>query len=766
LLVGGRFGARVLDGAGNLLRELEPTAGPLEATDVAVDINRQRYVVLYGLAGHVVVYDAQGASLFSFGTTGSGPGEFLSPLAVAVAPTGELIVGDTGHGLVQTFSTSGSFLGAFGGKGSDPGELQQLQGLAVDDAGLIYASDAFQSRVLVFNPAGSLRDVLGTYGDGVGELMTPAGLALSDGRLVVASLNSGSLQVFRLAGAVDGPAAVLQPHSVAFDEQPVGTVSPARGVSLTNGGDLPLVLYHLEVSGPFLETHTCESSIPPGESCTIDISFAPTRPGAQEGSLSIADSAEGSPRRVGLEGRGVVVPVAELAVSKSGGAGPVSPGETVAYTIEVANAGPDVATSVTVIDPLPPALVYEAAAGAGWSCGEIQGTVSCTLPSLPPGSAAPITIQAMVSGSSGFITNTASVSSQVFDSEPDNDTDCAITEVDGVPPVVTRVASIAAMGEGGGLTHAAASTGITQLLITFSEPMNDPAGDRDPDDVTNPSNYLLFAAGGNRLPETVDCANGIDPGDVQVSVEQVLYDGLSTTAILEINGGRPLPRGNYGLLACATTSLVDLVGNPLDGDGDGNGGDDFRFEFRVPSTNLLRNPNFDRDLAFWTLGSPLPTEISHCTDDADRAPTSGSAELVNLTGEGGVYLLSQCVRVEGRQTYTIGGRVRTRSGSMSDPAAVASIAFFSQDDCSGTPLGTESSQMVVGDTATLWSDQLPGSISAPANALSGLVSFAVEAGESSDFVSNIDCVFFNRSTIFSDGFESGDLSIWSSSVSP
>ncbi|MCP4663503.1 MAG: hypothetical protein GY856_49590 [bacterium] len=48
----------------------------------------------------------------------------------------------------------------------------------------------------------------GTFGSGLGELRTPIEVAVSEARdrLVVASLNSGSLQVFRLGTTVGGPA--------------------------------------------------------------------------------------------------------------------------------------------------------------------------------------------------------------------------------------------------------------------------------------------------------------------------------------------------------------------------------------------------------------------------------------------------------------------------------------------------------------------------------------------------------------------------------
>ena len=38
---------------------------------------------------------------------------------------------------------------------------------------------------------------------------------------------------------------------------------------------------------------------------------------------------------------------------------------------------------------------------------------------------------------------------------------------------------------------------ISELEVRFSEPVQDPPGSADPDDVTNPDNYLLFSDGGD-----------------------------------------------------------------------------------------------------------------------------------------------------------------------------------------------------------------------------------------------------------------------------
>ncbi len=106
---------------------------------------------------------------------------------------------------------------------------------------------------------------------------------------------------------------------------------------------------------------------------------------------------------------------------------------------------------------------------------------------------------------------------------------------------------------------------VTEITVSFDEDMFDPAGDSHPEDVTNPANWLLFEDGSNGTFETQECSTGVLPDDQQISVDAVSYTGGSAPfeATLSINGGTALPTGNYRLLACGTSSLVNLAGTPL-----------------------------------------------------------------------------------------------------------------------------------------------------------------------------------------------------------
>ena len=81
----------------------------------------------------------------TWGTQGSGPGEFESPEDVAVDAAGNVYVADTVNYRIQKFAADGSFLAAWGSRGSDDGQfLLGPFGVAVGPGGVYVASGELQ----------------------------------------------------------------------------------------------------------------------------------------------------------------------------------------------------------------------------------------------------------------------------------------------------------------------------------------------------------------------------------------------------------------------------------------------------------------------------------------------------------------------------------------------------------------------------------------------------------------------------------------------
>jgi DNA-binding beta-propeller fold protein YncE len=106
--------------------------------------------------------------LFTFGSLGTGDGEFFSPTGITVDGGGKIYVADTLNNRVQVFNPSGVFQYAFGSLGSGNGQFNNPSGIAVGGGGNIYVADTFNNRVQVFRtPEPSSIIGLGILGGGL-----------------------------------------------------------------------------------------------------------------------------------------------------------------------------------------------------------------------------------------------------------------------------------------------------------------------------------------------------------------------------------------------------------------------------------------------------------------------------------------------------------------------------------------------------------------------------------------------------------------------
>jgi parallel beta-helix repeat protein/YD repeat-containing protein len=106
----------------------------------------------------------------------------------------------------------------------------------------------------------------------------------------------------------------LQPSSLTFSTQLIGTKSTAQPVVVMNTGTMPLFL-GVSITGDFLQSNNCPSRVAPGAKCTVNVSFKPTGVGARTGGLLFADNASSSPQNVFLTGTGQGFPIVSLSTT-------------------------------------------------------------------------------------------------------------------------------------------------------------------------------------------------------------------------------------------------------------------------------------------------------------------------------------------------------------------------------------------------------------------------------------------------------------------
>ena len=108
-------------------------------------------------AHQVLFYDTSGNLLRSLGTRDQAAMQapFNHPADVCVAPSGELYVADGyGNSSVHRFSATGDYITSFGSPGSGPGQFRVPHSIRVSRDGRVYVADRENHRVQVFTPEG------------------------------------------------------------------------------------------------------------------------------------------------------------------------------------------------------------------------------------------------------------------------------------------------------------------------------------------------------------------------------------------------------------------------------------------------------------------------------------------------------------------------------------------------------------------------------------------------------------------------------------
>jgi uncharacterized protein (DUF2141 family) len=122
--------------------------------------------------------------------------------------------------------------------------------------------------------------------------------------------NFGSSTSPALNQVVQGAVVALVPPSLDFGNETVGTTSPPQVSTLKNTGNIALTITSISVTGAnradFFEKDNCGTSIPPGDTCKIGVTFTPSASGTRKADVSITDNAPNSPQLLPLKGVGVL----------------------------------------------------------------------------------------------------------------------------------------------------------------------------------------------------------------------------------------------------------------------------------------------------------------------------------------------------------------------------------------------------------------------------------------------------------------------------
>ncbi len=133
---------------------------------------------------------------------------------------------------------------------------------------------------------------------------TPTELGAATGTLSFTDNASGSPQTVSLTGTGEAQA-TLTPSSHSFPKTKVGSTSAAYSFTLRNNLATTLTGVSYSTKAPFaVSASTCTVTLESKKSCTISVTFSPTKTGTATGSLTVVNSANDSPQTSSLTGTG------------------------------------------------------------------------------------------------------------------------------------------------------------------------------------------------------------------------------------------------------------------------------------------------------------------------------------------------------------------------------------------------------------------------------------------------------------------------------
>ena len=164
-----------------------------------VAINQQGHVVVVENGGKCVsIFNSNGEKIRSFGSGGSGHGQFSLPYGVAIDDDGNILVADGTNHRIQKFSSDERFITAVGTRGSGQLQFNTPVGIKVNpQTKRVYVADQGNHRVQVLQPDLTFFFSFSSHGNGPRQLTHPCDVAFDNvNNVYVTDWSNGRIQVF------------------------------------------------------------------------------------------------------------------------------------------------------------------------------------------------------------------------------------------------------------------------------------------------------------------------------------------------------------------------------------------------------------------------------------------------------------------------------------------------------------------------------------------------------------------------------------------
>lgn len=121
-------------------------------------------------------FDLDGNFVTKWGEQGSGASQFLLPNGIAAGNNGTIYVVDTGNQRIQKFTQDGEYISEFGASGMEDGKFLSPKGIAIDKEENIYVTDPGKNKIFKFNSDGLYLNSFGPNAGGIS--IKPEGLVI------------------------------------------------------------------------------------------------------------------------------------------------------------------------------------------------------------------------------------------------------------------------------------------------------------------------------------------------------------------------------------------------------------------------------------------------------------------------------------------------------------------------------------------------------------------------------------------------------------
>jgi methionine-rich copper-binding protein CopC len=284
-----------------------------------------------------------------------------------------------------------------------------------------------------------------------GITFNPTFVGSINGSVAVAYTGSNSPQLVNLTGTSEAPLTVA-PIKLTFAAQAVGTVSAAQAVTITNNNTTPVTLSNVVPSGDFRvqasgSNCSVKRAMGAGDSCTVEIQFAPSVARRVEGALTVTDNASPDPLPVPLTGEGIsaagftlsATPSTLSIVRGSSGTSTIAVTDVGGFKGSVTLAASGLPTGVTATfgtNPTTGSSVLTLAASATATTGAATVTITGTSGSLTATTSISLTVNVPPSFTLSATPNTLSVVQGSSGTST-----IAVTDIGGFTGSVTLAAS-------------------------------------------------------------------------------------------------------------------------------------------------------------------------------------------------------------------------------------------------------------------------------------------------------------------------------------